>query len=826
MIRKNLISLFYLLVLNFLTFPAEANPGSEFPFSLLNPEPIIRANPYLMQPWGDSPAYLSNIEGLKVGFYSREKLDGKYNNWTLNREGFFVSRSLPFVKGGISFGAELGRTSDFSFGRFSLGAGFALSPNFSWGISYSSLAAPTDEADGAQSFNFGLYWRPANYLAFSWQVNSLLMDELRNLPLDRTHRVEIITGSKNLFWTDFVYGERRQDWGIGAGFRYNIFRGINLFGGIHYFNTKRQLYTAANGIEQLEKPEEFYFGGGLNVVLGKLSWELSLDNTSTGISFLYESKPRQKSIIPKSQHALFLNFSSNFSEKKNYIYQAHVRRCIHNYKCRAVYLKVGSEVSGWSFVEEWSFLVEKLKKAGKKVLAYGYEYSNLSYAMVAGADRIAVFPGGTVKISGLKAVKVFLGDVLKKIGVQAQFVRFKRHKSTPELFTRNSPGTENFAGMKRILSRVNKRFKNLLQHRDKLRKSKKAEKIIKEALFNPAKAKKWGLIDKIIGPEQVNRYFSSIVGRPLAILQPDEKKLQKKKGKGIALMILEGDIVVKKSKLPSLTGKKKNIICNKITSLLDQLVQDPRIAAIVIRINSPGGSSMASDIIDRKIKMVSKIKPVVFSFSNISASGGYYIAANSTRIFATRSSLTGSIGIYGGKFNLRGLLAKSGVGITSVKQAPFADISSPFRPYTEKEIAKLRTNLEYYYQRFVKTVSQGRKISLKKMKNLAGGRIWTGGEGKKSGLVDENGGLFKAIGWAKAKTGLSQNSRVYFVYPSPPSKWKKIIQDLFKDSIPFVNGKAVVVTKYKDKLPEISLLPASLLESGPWARMDGSILIR
>ncbi|MDA3864570.1 MAG: signal peptide peptidase SppA [Deltaproteobacteria bacterium] len=813
-------------MLTLLVYPARANPGQEFPFSLLNPEPIIGSSPYLMQPWGDSPAWLSNLEGLKVGFYSREKLDGKYNNWTLNREGFFISRSLPFVKGGISFGAELGRTSNFAFGRFSLGAGFALSPNLSWGISYSSLVAPTDEVDGAQSFNLGLYWQVARYLALSWQVNSLLMDEIRKLPLDRTHRVEIILGSKNLLWTDFVYGERRQDWGIGAGLRFNIFRGINLFGGVHYFNTKREIYTAASGIKQLEKPDEFYFGGGLNVILGKLSWQLSLNNTSTGITLLYETKPRLKSIIPKPQHALFLDFSSNFSEKKHYIYQAHVRRCLHNPKCRAVYFKVGSEVSGWSFVEEWSFLVAKLKQAGKKVLAYGYAYSNLSYAMVAGADKIAVFPGGALKLSGLKAVKVFLGDVLKKIGVQAQFVRFNRYKSAPELFTRNSPGTENFSGMKRILSKVDKRFKTLLQQRDKFRKSKNTEKILKEALFNPVKAKKWGLIDKIIGPEQVNGYFSSIVGRPLAIMQPGEKNLQKKKGKGIALMILEGDIVVKKSKLPSLTGKKKEIVCSKVTSLLDQLAQDPRIGAMVIRINSPGGSSLASDIIDRKIKKISKIKPVVFSFSNISASGGYYIAANSSRIFATEASLTGSIGIYGGKFNLRALLAKAGVGIASVKQAPFADISSPFRPYTEQEIVKLRSNLAYYYQRFLNTVSQGRKISQKILKKLAGGRVWTGKEAKKSGLVDENGGLFQAIGWAKAKAGLSKDSRVYFVYPSPQSKWKKIIKELFMDSIPFVDEKAAVMNKYKGKFPVNYLLPSSLLESGPWARIDGSILIR
>jgi protease-4 len=240
---------------------------------------------------------------------------------------------------------------------------------------------------------------------------------------------------------------------------------------------------------------------------------------------------------------------------------------------------------------------------------------------------------------------------------------------------------------------------------------------------------------------------------------------------------------------------------------------NPRFGAVVLRINSPGGSASASEALWRLVLQVSSRLPVVISIGDMAASGGYYLAVGGRLVFATESSLVGSIGVFGGKFQGQDLLTRLGVGVTTHKRAPLADADSPFRPYTDEERGLLRHQLENTYRRFVTAVASGRKFSAAVALRRADGRVMLGKQAQREGLVDDLGGLLAANERAARLAGLPADAPVFIVYPPPEPFWKKLV-------------KAAVADATVSGMVHLQSLVGSLLHNGPWTLWTDIVQIR
>jgi protease-4 len=217
---------------------------------------------------------------------------------------------------------------------------------------------------------------------------------------------------------------------------------------------------------------------------------------------------------------------------------------------------------------------------------------------------------------------------------------------------------------------------------------------------------------------------------------------------------------------------------SSITHALKQAREDKTVKAIVLRIDSPGGSPSASDLIWREVKVTSMKKPVVVSMSDVAASGGYYIAMGASKIFASPSTITGSIGVYGGKFYLKGLYDKIGLNKEIIKRGEHADLFSDYVPFSEEEWTIIREHMEFTYQTFTRKAAEGRKKTQQQIHEVAQGRVWTGDQGVKLGLVDRIGGLNEAIEEAKKLAKITDKEVGFAEYPAPEGA----LSDLFSST--------------------------------------------
>ncbi|MBN2803238.1 MAG: signal peptide peptidase SppA, partial [Deltaproteobacteria bacterium] len=448
-----------------------------------------------------------------------------------------------------------------------------------------------------------------------------------------------------------------------------------------------------------------------------------------------------------------------------------------------IVIHMGAIGTGWARASE---IEDILKNAAKKkpLTCIIESADNKTYAVAASScPKISIAPAGSVDIIGLGMESLYLKDLLDMIGVKADMLHVGKYKSAAENVTLNEMSDEAREASNSLLSDINSRFISLIASSRKLQKDKIAA-IIDNAPYTANQAKKAGLIDNVesigavlsrlnkkykggvvsnYGKSEPQKFdFTSIV----KMFSGDKEDKQKDNASKIAIIPVLGTINSGPA-ANNFLGGESSVHDLELINILLQAANDDSVKGVVLRIDSPGGSALASDNIWEAVRELKKRKPVVTSMGDVAASGGYYIACATDYIFANPDTITGSIGVVGGKIVIGEALEKLGAHKDGVMLSKRSAIMSPFTPFSEDEKKTVYLSMERMYKLFVNRVSEGRNLKEADILKIAEGRVWTGSQALEIGLVDKMGTLEDAISKAKV---LSKTKGVKAVlYPKPKS---------------------------------------------------------
>lgn len=452
-------------------------------------------------------------------------------------------------------------------------------------------------------------------------------------------------------------------------------------------------------------------------------------------------------------------------------------------KIKGVFLCGSSLATQPAMAQELRQALLEFKKSGKWIVAYGDSYSKTAYYLASVADSILLNPEGVVEFNGMATELMFYKDVMDKLGIKMQVFKVGTYKSAVEPFIASEMSPAN---REQVTSYLTSIWNNMLQevaesrHMDASRLNTLAD--TQTAFSTPGMSLNNGLVDALCYMDQVKTILQNKCG-----LDEDEEltfasitdvakseTLDEKVDKQVAVYYAYGEIV--QTPATGLGQTAPQIVGTKMIDDLQKLRQDDDVKAVVIRVNSPGGSAFASEQIWREVCLLKEKKPVIISMGGLAASGGYYISCAANRIFAEPTTLTGSIGIFGMVPDVSELITKKiGLKFDVVKTNEMADLGTMSRPVSQAEGAQLQHMINRGYDLFTQRVADGRGISQDSVKVIAEGRVWTGEQGLKIGLVDELGNLDQAVAYAAQQAQLQKYRTV--AYPAPENPFEQLLNE-------------------------------------------------
>ncbi|HYE64925.1 MAG TPA: signal peptide peptidase SppA [Pyrinomonadaceae bacterium] len=442
----------------------------------------------------------------------------------------------------------------------------------------------------------------------------------------------------------------------------------------------------------------------------------------------------------------------------------------------AILLEIDISGAGWGKADELREAIADFRTSGKPAFAYMEFGMNKEYYIATACDRIYVAPPGDLFINGFAAEAMFFRGSLDKLGIYPDFYQIGKYKNAPDHLTRKEMSDAHREVINALLDDLFNRYTGVIAAaRNKSTEDVRA--LIDQAPFGAAQAQSLGLIDGANYRDEVEKELKKRLGYKdsdeLRITKASEYKKVKpeslglNQGERIAVIYASGMIDLGKSE-DSPTGSQ-SVGSDTVVKALNDARDDKTVRAIVLRIDSQGGSAYASDLIWRAVENAKQKKPVVVSMSDLAASGGYYIACNANKIIAEPSTITGSIGIFAGKPVLKGFYDWVGISSEYVLRGRNAGMFRETEPFTPEERAKFEELIRStYYDEFVPKVAQGRNRNPEYIDSVAQGRVWSGAQAKENGLVDEFGGLERAIEVAKQLANIPAEKgvrRVILPYP-------------------------------------------------------------
>ena len=524
-----------------------------------------------------------------------------------------------------------------------------------------------------------------------------------------------------------------------------------------------------------------FFVGGLLLVIGFASATKQTPSISdNSVLKLNLNKPITEVTYDDPLSELGLPFSSDktalgLNDLKRAISEAKT-----NPKIKGIYLETSLVKIGFATLKELRESLVDFKKSGKFVVAYAEIYSEGAYYLASVADEVYLCPEGLVEFNGIGSQGMFYKGLLEKLEVKPEIFKVGKYKSAIEPFVLDKMSEANHAQLDTLLNGI---YDNML---DDISLSRGID-VTKLALIsdsmlvhNADDAVKYKLISAKIYPDEVKE----IIRKKLKLKDKEQKisfltygdyvqtlSTPSKSGDKIAVIVATGEI-------RSGNSKERNMIhSDNFIAHIKKAKEDADVKAVVIRINSPGGSSLASDNMWREIVELRKTKPVIASMSDYAASGGYYMAMGCDKIVAQATTITGSIGVFGLFFNFQDLLKnKAGITVDGHYTGKFSDITSMTRPLTDYERKAIQKEVERTYDDFITKAAEGRKTEKSKIAHIAQGRVWTGTQALNNGLVDAIGGLETALQLAAKQAKVSKYEIKYL--PEAKSYMEEVIESV------------------------------------------------
>ncbi|MBR4687823.1 MAG: signal peptide peptidase SppA, partial [Bacteroidales bacterium] len=437
-----------------------------------------------------------------------------------------------------------------------------------------------------------------------------------------------------------------------------------------------------------------------------------------------------------------------------------------------VLLRADAASGGVSTMEELRAALAEFRKSGKAVVAYTENPSTGSYYLASVADKVYMtsYHGGNAQMIGLSSRMLFLKDLLDKVGVNYQLIRHGKYKSAGEMYIKNAPSDENREQYQVMVNSLWKTLSAATAESRGLTEEKLNELVDNLRLNFPEDFLENGLVDELLDHE-------GLVNKLCALAQVEKQedlhlipfadyvsaKVLSFRGKdNVAILFADGEIIDGNDKM--------EIASDRFVAEIDKIRKDNTVKAVVLRVNSPGGSVVASEKIRTALKLLMAEKPLVASYGNYAASGGYWISAGTQKIFSDATCLTGSIGVFSLIPEFSKTAGKLGVNIVTVGSNKHSGMYSLMRPFDKEEEASMQAYVEDIYGRFVNIVAEGRSLEAARVDDLGQGRVWVGTDALERGLVDEIGGLREAVDYAASLAGFVNKSDYRVVgFPAPLS---------------------------------------------------------
>ena len=458
-----------------------------------------------------------------------------------------------------------------------------------------------------------------------------------------------------------------------------------------------------------------------------------------------------------------------------------IRKAKDNENIKGIYLQAGALATSYASLQEIRNALLDFKESGKFIIAYADNYTQGLYYLSSVADRLLLNPKGMIEWKGLGASSLFYKGLLEKVGVEMQIFKVGTYKSAVEPYIATEMSAANREQMDAFLHSVWGQIISGVSVSRNLPADSLNVYADRMLMFHPAEESvRCGLADTLVYRDDVRGYLKQWMGMDkdddLCVLSLDDmirvrsNDTKAKNGNVIAVYYASGEIVDAGSSVDSYN----KIVGTTVVKDLRKLKEDDQVKAVVLRVNSPGGSAFASEQIWHAVKALREEKPVIVSMGDYAASGGYYLSCAADTIVAEPMTLTGSIGIFGMVPNMKGLADKVGLSYDVAKTNKFADLGNVMRPLNDEEKALMQMMVNQGYDTFLSRCAEGRHTTKEAIAKVAEGRVWTGEMAKELGLVDELGGIDKALKIAEAKAGVDNYTLV--AYPEQMGMWESLLE--------------------------------------------------
>ncbi len=691
--------------------------------------------------------------------YNRYEEEKKGNHFaSLKVLGF----SLTYGRISCYSGSDKTETGDADSHYYNISRGFFFGNFLGFGAGYSFSRSEENTYDGLKSWDFGFLLRPFPFLSLG--------------AVFRDYNGE--TGTGKIMRSD-LYSLSLRPLGSRLTLSADALRsaGDNYREMTYSYSINLRIPSEVSLFARGDRERNFMFGINLPFALRKgnrVGVKLEAYGAQTdekrrnfmGGGFSYTDRINEKAISSSpGRNMLMIRLSGNFKEtevqgffrESKLVFSDLLRgmkSALGDGSIEGLIMRVDSADLGFAQLQELREIMKEFREAGKPVVSIITSWGNREYFLASESDTIYLSPNISFSIRGLMAEVYYFRKLADSIGVRVESVRRGRYKSFAEPWTREEMSPEFRENLNRILGELNEQFLGSISKSRGISRQD-LNSILAAGVLTPEEARAKKLVDKVMYPDEA---VADMGGNVIPVRLKDylaENRSLHIWGSipAVAVITIDGSITRGRSQITRLV---KNIGDESYHRVLEEVFGDSSVKAVVLRIDSGGGSATASDYMWRSLVSLKEKykKPVVISFGNTAASGGYYIACTGDRIFSSPGTITGSIGVIFGKLSLKELYARLGINKEVIKMSRFADILSESRTLTEEEKKILQKGIDFIYGRFLDKVKRARKITGDKIESVAEGRVFTGSQAVRNRLVDEMGGLLAAIEYAKKLAGI------------------------------------------------------------------------